>query len=372
MHSMPAPQRNISKVRFLNPLNEARYRMNLQQFRIVMAAISHLDSTKEVSDQELYEVSAADLKEMGTDKDGVYSIMRKEVKGLRSMSATIPIARVYKFPELREYLPEVFKKYESEEDIGAEDLFEFSFVQSAVYRKGTGSIQIRFNHDFIPFIQKLKEHYTELGLLEMRDLTSVYAVRIYQTVLQFQYSKDRTREVRLEDLRASLGLEDKYPKFGMFNLRVLQPALKQINESKYTRYHIDMEVVKGGERGTKVERLIFKLFDKAFYSRDKLPSANRGRQDNEIDEFEAFMTPRQKGMYADWLAGLNEKKTGAFGFSPHAFYEWLRPRYQAPGGSAQELADWLKVQLGNSNFIQEIYDPWLRNLGFKPKHAPGR
>lgn len=369
---MPAESRSVSKVRYLNPLNEARYHVTLQQLRIIMAAISHLDSTGEVSDQNLYTVSASDLKDLGVDRDGVYSIMRAEVKKLRAMSATIPLNRVYRFPELRAYFPELFEKYSDESEIEPNATFEFSFVQSAVYRPKMGQVEIRFNHDFIPFIQKLKEHYTEIGIMELRGLNSVYAMRIYQYVAQYQYMKDRIREVSLEELRSILGLEDKYPKFGMFNMRVLQPSLKSINESEYTRYHIDMDVIKGGERGTRVERLVFKLTDKPFRTTGAIgaaPAADAAP----IDEYGAFMTPRQKSMYADWLSGSNTKKTAAYGFNPQNFFRWLQQQgYKAPGTSYADLAEWLKVQLGNSKFIQEIYDPWLKSLGFKPKKAAGK
>jgi len=59
-------------------------------------------------------------------------------------------------------------------------------------------------------------------------MTSAHAIRLYELLIQ--WDSTGTRTVEIEQLREMLQLEGRYPSIKDFKLRVLEPAVTQINE----------------------------------------------------------------------------------------------------------------------------------------------
>jgi len=76
---------------------------------------------------------------------------------------------------------------------------------------------------------ELKEKFTSYQLENVVRLNSVYSIRIYE--LLKQYERIRKRKLTLEELRYFLGIEkDKYIQYGHLKNKVLLVAQKEINE----------------------------------------------------------------------------------------------------------------------------------------------
>ncbi|MDL2060520.1 replication initiation protein [Mesosutterella sp. AGMB02718] len=355
-------------VRYLNPLNFASYKLDLFELRVVMAAIASVKPDEEIRPSETYYVSAEDVMMLGTRKQEVYAALSKASQTLFHSSATISMSALDAFPSLRSGFRTQYEAYKKHPD--KKNYVQFHFLAALSY--GDGKIGFNFTEQFIPFIQQLKERFTEFELVDLKGLKSVYAVRIYTMALQYQNHPKRTFITTVEELRKALNLGSAYRLFGNFKQRILDVAVRQINASPYTKFGLELEIEKGEHN--RVTRLIFHLQPKPY---SVLPSgkpakheegAAHAKAQTVLTEAQATLSVRQIPMYADWLAGRNAKKVEATGFNAHAFFEWLKAQNMNPkGSSSEEFADWLRSELASPSFVQKIYNPWLKQLGFRSR-----
>lgn len=107
------------------------------------------------------------------------------------------------------------------------------WVSHVVYQDGC--IEIAFAPKVQPLLCELKNRFTLYALDQVSGLTSVHAVRLYELLIAWR-STGKTPVFELQDFRQKLGIEpEEYPRMTDFKRRVLDPALKQINE------HTDIE-----------------------------------------------------------------------------------------------------------------------------------
>ena len=87
-----------------------------------------------------------------------------------------------------------------------------------------------FAPDVVPLITRLEKHFTSYQLKQVAQLTSKYAIRLYELLISWK-STGRTPIIDIADFRSKLGLEiNEYQKMINFKNRVLEPAIQQINE----------------------------------------------------------------------------------------------------------------------------------------------
>lgn len=119
--------------------------------------------------------------------------------------------------------------------------------------EGSNRLTIDIDKDLIPYIIDLKREFTRYEIENILRLNSNYSIRIYELVKQ--YENIGLREIKIQDLRHYLGIEDsEYKRFYDFEKRVLEVAKEGINE--HTDIIIDYEKVKTGRRITSI---IFKV-----------------------------------------------------------------------------------------------------------------
>ena len=105
-----------------------------------------------------------------------------------------------------------------------------------------GHIDARFNPDMRPFLLQLKRRFTRYILGHVLRFQSPYSVRIYEMAMQFQDIGHRT--IPLDDLRETLDVAAKYPRFYDFKRRILDQAVKEI--ARHTDHVVTYDVVKQG------------------------------------------------------------------------------------------------------------------------------
>ena len=104
------------------------------------------------------------------------------------------------------------------------------FVQRATYNEGKGFVEVMFSNDIIPLITRLSKEYTEYELIQIRNLNSVYALRVFEMLMQWKIL-GKTPLVTVEDLRSRLGIAGhQYKLMSNFKKRVLDLAINEINE----------------------------------------------------------------------------------------------------------------------------------------------
>lgn len=219
-----------------NALIEASYRLTPAEQRIMYIGISKVRRNEEVTDQELYSINVADYVALvGTDSGSVYQEL--EAASLRLKRREVWI-------------------HERPNGGGKHDkTLVTSWVQSIVYHKAEGRIELRFTHDMLPYLSQLTEQFTRCALKDIAKMTSGHAIRLHE--LLNQWRSTGKREVSIEWLREAFMLGEKYPLLYDFKKRVIVPAVEQIN--KHSPLWVKWEQRKTGRR---VSHLVFTFGEK--------------------------------------------------------------------------------------------------------------
>lgn len=125
------------------------------------------------------------------------------------------------------------------------------WVKRVDFDNETKTVTLWFNETLAPFFFKLKSNYTSYRLKHAAQLTSFYAIRIYECVVSW-YGQNRTFwEISIDELRMMLDITAKYKQFGQLREKVIEIAVKQINES--TDFELDVSYRKRGRSYTHIQ-----------------------------------------------------------------------------------------------------------------------
>ena len=204
------------------------------------------------------------------------------------------------------------------------------FVQRATYNEGKGFVEVMFGNDIIPLITRLSKEYTEYELIQIRNLNSVYALRVFEMLMQWKIL-GKTPLVTIEDLRSRLGIAGhQYKLMSNFKKRVLDLAINEINE------HTDITAsYKQHKQGKAITGFTFTFKKK----KEPKQIAN--------DNGYIKMTDKQISTFSSKLASLPELGS-------------LAPI----GASTAEYASLIANELRDSE-KQNKYSKHLEKLGFK-------
>ena len=193
---------SLVKVSKSNYLVEASYNLTLQEQRLVLACLSRIDSRGTASKEA--SILASDYADM----------MRIDIKNAH-----------------RELYKAADKLYERSIIVSdPEKTEEFRWIQKkAIYHTGEGRVTFTWSDDVLIYISQLKRRFTTYRLNDVARLSSSYAIRLYELLMQFNATKDR--KINLDDFKSLFNLENKYPLFRDLNKWVIKPAVKEINSS---------------------------------------------------------------------------------------------------------------------------------------------
>ncbi|HIO90670.1 MAG TPA: RepB family plasmid replication initiator protein [Campylobacterales bacterium] len=117
----------------------------------------------------------------------------------------------------------------------------------------SGVVDMYLHSDLKPYILDIKERYTKYFFQSITGLNSMYSMRIYELLKQYEFRSSRSFE--LEELRFLLNItKGKYSKYTDFKKRVLLSSQKELLEK--TDISFSFEEIR--ER-RKVVRLDFKI-----------------------------------------------------------------------------------------------------------------
>lgn len=111
--------------------------------------------------------------------------------------------------------------------------------------------------DYIkPYLIDLNAYFTQYKLENILEMKSFYGIRLYE-LLRSEYYKDENtyQEYSIEFLRQFFDCETKYKAFKDFRVRVLEIALKEINE-KSDIYVYEGIMIKTGRKITGIKFLV--------------------------------------------------------------------------------------------------------------------
>lgn len=191
-----------------NALIEASYRLSVYEQRIILGCIAQVRRDQPLTDQQLYAVSAQQIADMtGTSLGSAYQNLKAASERLYRREVTL---------------------HEAPNGKGKGRVRLTRWVQTVEYREAEGLVALRFGTDMVPYLSQLTEQFTRYALTDVARMDSAYAIRLYELLCQWRDAGER--EVSIEWLRDAFQLDGKYPAIKDFKLRVLDPAVAQINE----------------------------------------------------------------------------------------------------------------------------------------------
>jgi len=200
-----------------NDLIEAKYRLTVQEQRLLAIMISDIKPDDEDFKDYTYKISDI-LNWLQIEDKGYYRKLRTITRKLISRGITI-----------------------TEKENGAETIFQTSWLAGAKYHIKKGYIDLSFHPDLKPYLLQLKNCFTQYALQNVLELKSKYAFRLYE--LAKQYQSIGKRKFQIDELRELLGLEKgELKKWSAFKEKVLEIAQREIN--KHTDIKISYEFEK--------------------------------------------------------------------------------------------------------------------------------
>lgn len=191
-----------NKVTQSNRLVEASHTLTLNEKRLVLCAASLIDPRKPLP------------------KDGYFTIRADafaDVFGLDIKSA---------YASLEDASNRLFER-DIRRYAKGKVIERMRWVFHVKYREGQGCVELGFSPTVLPHLTMLNREFTSYQLKQIGNLSSFYAVRLYE--LMSQFFKLGQRECTLDQLRQMLDLGEKYRDVKDMRKRVLDPALKELN-----------------------------------------------------------------------------------------------------------------------------------------------
>lgn len=254
-----------------NRLIEASYRLTLNEQRIILYAIcrSREEQKGLFPDQPVVITAEAFATQFPATKKGhVYQQLKDAMATLYDRSVTL---------------------YETDEDTGLPQISTTRWISKASYIDGAGRVKVVFTADVIKYITRLEKEFTSYQLEKVGNMTSFYAVRLYELLTQNKEIGSRT--LSLKWLRESFQMKmNEYKLTADFKKWIIDAAVKQINdhsdlvvkyEPKKTGRAITDFVFKIKAKDTKPKRQT--LIDQQL--REQLEVLDQQRIDHSTEEF---------------------------------------------------------------------------------------
>ena len=207
-----------------NHLIEASYKLDLAEQRIILMAIFMARESKNgITADSFLTISAHDFANLfGIDIKTAYD-------QLKSTAVTLYGRNIL--------LRDIHTPSGKEREIRAR------WVSAIAYVPDAALIQIQFSGIIVPYITKLEREFTSYKISMVAKMTSIYAIRLYELLIQ--WGSIGSREIELDELKFMLGIQGEYAAIKDLKRRVIDPAVTQISE--HTDLTVRYENVKSGK-----------------------------------------------------------------------------------------------------------------------------
>lgn len=193
-----------------NRLVEAGYRLDVVEQRMVMLSVVQARETgKGLTSHDFVSITAKDYATAypDTDESHAYRQLKESAKTLHDRKFSI---------------------HGTDVKTGKPEVTTYSWISAQSYVDGAGTVKLQFTTIVVEYITRLEREFTSYRLEMIAKMSSVYAIRLYELLVQ--WVSIGQREIELAWLRKILVLEDQYPSIKDFKKRVIDVAMSQINE----------------------------------------------------------------------------------------------------------------------------------------------
>ncbi|RKG36864.1 replication initiation protein RepM [Acinetobacter sp. WCHAc060007] len=229
-------------------------------------------------------------------------------------------------------------------------LIKSRWIQQVRYLDDEGAIELVFTLAVVDGISRIdgaQEFFTQYLLSQTAKLTSVYSARLYELLIQWK-SVGKTPVFELVHFREQLGLKvTEYQTMSNFKTRVLDPAIKQINE------HTDITVTyEQQKQGRVITGFSFKFKHKK-QNNDKTPqNSDFGVSSSRPLEVPTNIVKQPENANMDVLEHRKSKITGAI------MANGLADRFKRGDESVMDMMKRIKEEISTD----AIADQWQNKL----------
>jgi len=107
---------------------------------------------------------------------------------------------------------------------------EIKWLSMIEYDFEENQMSVEFSTDINLYLSSLKNKFTKYRLINIINLQSKYAIRLYELLAKQQNKTDKTFKISVTELKELLNVETKYKSFSHFHDKIIKPAIIQINE----------------------------------------------------------------------------------------------------------------------------------------------
>lgn len=254
-----------------NILINASYNLEVTEQRLILLSIIRARETGQgITAESKLTIHASDyMDHFKVDKSAAYEALKGAVQNLFN--------RQFSFKE--------------QQDDGTEFVVKSRWVSQIAYADEKAELHIIFAPAVVPLVTRLEKHFTSYQLKQVSQLTSKYAIRLYEILISWR-EVGKTPVINVDELRYRLGVEDKeYKRMSDFKKRVLDAAVEQIN--LYTDIQAKYEQSKSGR--------IIVGFEFTFKKSQINIITNKDKDQNTLDMFTG-LTEKQINLFAKKLA----------------------------------------------------------------------
>lgn len=231
-----------------NSLVKAKYNLTLVQNRIFELLLYKFQKEKDgILRCEVHRDEMRSL--IGKEKD-------KTIKGISDLLESLRVKEILIAEKIKDK-----DKYK---------WHRFGLINGATYDEDRDIFTIKATEEIYSLIQNYydkREGHTPINLIVKLGMNNYYAQRLYDLLRVWSGTKEViTYEV--EELKELLQIEAKYNLYGDFKRRVIVPAIKELNDTKY--FEIDFKENKVGRKVDSIDFIVKDLDKRKYFVKDKV------------------------------------------------------------------------------------------------------
>lgn len=203
-----------------NALTRAAHGLTLGEKRVIMAAVSKLDSRKAPVPGETIpttRITAAEYAELaGCGMNAAYEALQTAAANLYDRSIVI-------------FAPAFKRGGQKIGDKGT--ITRMRWVGRASYHDREGWVELAWWHELVPHLMGLRKQFTTYQLRQAQALRSIYSWRLLELLARFKSSGQA--EYTIEDFCTSMEATEKQRQdFAAIRRKIIEPAVKELQDKQ--------------------------------------------------------------------------------------------------------------------------------------------
>ena len=203
----------------------------------------------------------------------------------KAMDIENPDGKTYDY--IKEIIRGLKNKTSDYVDVGEYETI-VSWIEKPKFYKGKGIVKLKLDDDLKPYLLQMNG-YIQAKMNYYYQMTSQYSMRLYE--LLKSYDGFPYKEFDVDDLKIRIDAMNKsYSNFGVFRIKVLDIAIKEINE--ITDLFVSYE--EGKKRGRKILTIKFNIRKKTKKNQEKVIEAQFKNVEEEKNEEQTSLYDNMK------------------------------------------------------------------------------